>query len=254
MEFQVNVTNVNGMTATASYYDPITNTSEPITVVSRTSNALVLNIQAVDYPRLITINENGGAAPVISPPSSSASVPTGLSSPAQSRFSVALKWTASTDPSGTLAGYDIYRNGSIIATTSPTANSYSNCCSLTPSTSYTYSISAYDTANNSSAQSNSIKVSTLPDVPDTPQNLTASAVTSSSIKLTWTPKNDTLATIAGYDIYRNNVLVGTVSSGTSFTNTGLSANTSYQYYVEAYSTPSTNISAKSTVITVKTAP
>jgi hypothetical protein len=57
MDFQVNITNVNGNSASVSYYDPITNTSEPVSVVSRGSNNIVLNIQSLDYPRLISISD-----------------------------------------------------------------------------------------------------------------------------------------------------------------------------------------------------
>jgi hypothetical protein len=67
MSFEVNVSNVDGNKATASYYDPITDTSKPIQVVSKSSNTLVLNIEAVDYPRLITIDDTGGSTP---PPAS----------------------------------------------------------------------------------------------------------------------------------------------------------------------------------------
>jgi len=79
MDFQVNVTNVHGDTASASYYDPITNSSEPITVVSRSSNNLVLNVQSVDYPRLITIDENGSPLPV---PTQTSGVPGSNPNPA----------------------------------------------------------------------------------------------------------------------------------------------------------------------------
>lgn len=56
MDFQLNITNVNGNNATVSYYDPITNTSQPATIVSRTPDDIVVNIEAVDYPRTLTIN------------------------------------------------------------------------------------------------------------------------------------------------------------------------------------------------------
>ena len=60
-----------------------------------------------------------------------------------------LSWTASTDAVG-VAGYRIYRNGTLIASTSST--SYQNT-GLASNTTYSYRVSAYDAADNASAQS-----------------------------------------------------------------------------------------------------
>ncbi len=65
--------------------------------------------------------------------------------------SIALSWTASSDTgSSGLAGYRIYRGGTLIATS--VTNTYTNT-GLTPSTTYSYTVQAYDGANNFSAQS-----------------------------------------------------------------------------------------------------
>lgn len=69
-----------------------------------------------------------------------------------------LTWTASTDAVG-VTGYQILRNGSQIATS--TSNSYTDSNAL-PATSYTYSVKAYDAANNVSAASATTAVTTLP--------------------------------------------------------------------------------------------
>ncbi|HEY0662515.1 MAG TPA: glycosyl hydrolase family 18 protein [Lysobacter sp.] len=89
------------------------------------------------------------------------SVPTGLASPSQTSSSVSLSWNASTDNAGGsgVAGYDVYRNGSLIA--SPTATSYTNS-GLAASTTYTYKVRARDNAGNASAQSAQISVTTAP--------------------------------------------------------------------------------------------
>lgn len=79
------------------------------------------------------------------------SVPTGLSAIAVSGTQINLAWSASTDTGGSgLAGYRIYRGGSLIGTS--TTTSYSNS-SLTNATTYTYKVAAYDVAGNPSAQS-----------------------------------------------------------------------------------------------------
>jgi hypothetical protein len=83
-------------------------------------------------------------------------VPTGFSSTAVSASQINLTWTVSTDAVG-VAGYNIYRNGSLIGTSA--TNSYSST-GLSPSTTYAYTVSAYDAAGNTSAQSSSVSATT----------------------------------------------------------------------------------------------
>jgi hypothetical protein len=83
--------------------------------------------------------------------------PTGLTGSAASPTQINLSWTASTDTSGVVAGYTIYRNGAQIATT--TSTSYSDT-GVAASTTYTYTVAAYDTVNIPSAQSGGINVTT----------------------------------------------------------------------------------------------
>jgi chitinase len=87
------------------------------------------------------------------------SVPTGLSSPSRNSSSISLSWNASSDNVGGsgVAGYDVYRNGSLVG--SPASTSYTDA-GLTPSTAYNYRVRARDNAGNASAQSGQITVST----------------------------------------------------------------------------------------------
>ncbi|HZG56038.1 discoidin domain-containing protein [Paenibacillus sp.] len=68
--------------------------------------------------------------------------------------------------------------------------------------------------------------------PTAPSGLTATAVSSSAIDLAWTASSDNVG-VAGYRVYRNGTLVGTVS-GTSYSDTGLTASTTYNYTVRAF--------------------
>jgi chitodextrinase len=68
--------------------------------------------------------------------------------------------------------------------------------------------------------------------PTAPTNLVANPVSSSSIALSWTGSTDNVA-VAGYRVSRNGTLVGS-PTGTSWTDTGLTANTSYDYSVVAF--------------------
>src|SRR5437899_8821706 len=97
------------------------------------------------------------AVPDLTPPSG----PTNLSASAVSSAQINLSWTASTDNVG-VAGYTIYRGGAQVGTTALT--SYSDT-SLSPSTTYTYTVAAYDAAGNVSALSASASAATLPPPP-----------------------------------------------------------------------------------------
>jgi chitodextrinase len=83
--------------------------------------------------------------------------------------------------------------------------------------------------------------------PSTPTNLTATAVTSSSVKLNWSASSDNIG-VTGYNIYRNGTKINT-SATNSFTDTGLSVGVSYTYTIDAYDAGG-NISAKSTATSI----
>lgn len=74
------------------------------------------------------------------------SMPANLTATATSSSQVSLSWAASTDNIG-VAGYRIYRSGALISSTP--GLSYVDT-GLTASTSYSYAVSAYDAAGNSS--------------------------------------------------------------------------------------------------------
>lgn len=86
--------------------------------------------------------------------------------------------------------------------------------------------------------------------PTVPTNFAKSNVTSTAVTLSWTASLDNVG-VAGYELYRNNVRVGT-PTGTSFTDSGLTAATDYTYTVRARDT-SGNLSAFSTTLAVRTA-
>ena len=96
----------------------------------------------------ITIkNKGSGSGDQIAP-----SIPSNLKAGAITQNSIGLSWSASTDdPSGSgLAGYIIYRNGTILTTTDKTSFTDIN---LSPGTNYSYSIAAFDKSSNRSDQS-----------------------------------------------------------------------------------------------------
>ena len=92
------------------------------------------------------------------------SVPSGLTSPTQTSSSITVNWTAATDNAGGsgVAGYDVYRNGSLVA--SPTTTSHTSN-GLNANTQYTFRVRARDNAGNASAQSGEITARTTTTPP-----------------------------------------------------------------------------------------
>jgi hypothetical protein len=85
--------------------------------------------------------------------------------------------------------------------------------------------------------------------PTVPTGLTATAASTSQINLSWTASTDNVA-VVGYKIYRGGVYLTSVS-GTSTSDTGLSAATPYCYQISAYDAAN-NASSLSTVVCATT--
>src|SRR5205807_4463479 len=68
--------------------------------------------------------------------------------------------------------------------------------------------------------------------PTVPTGLTATAISSSQINLSWTASTDNVG-VTGYNIFRGVVKIGTTPS-TSYQDAGLNASTSHSYNVSAF--------------------
>ena len=86
------------------------------------------------------------------------STPAGLAAGTTTASSVALTWSASTDNVG-VTGYDVLRNGQVVATSATTSF---NDTGLTADTSYTYGVRARDAAGNTSPVGTAITARTKP--------------------------------------------------------------------------------------------
>ncbi len=176
--------------------------------------------------------------------------PTNLASSNVTYNSVQISWTSSTDNVG-VTGYKIYRNGSYLTSVTGTSHTVT---SLSASTSYSFYVTAYDAAGNNSSASNTINVTTssAPDTqaPTAPTSLASSNVTQTSVNLSWTASTDNVG-VTAYEIYKNGALL-TTTANTSYTVTGLTAATSYSFYVKAKDAAG-NVSAASNTINVTTA-
>ena len=159
-------------------------------------------------------------------------VPDGLAVLPASPTSVVLVWTASSDNVG-VAGYNVYRDGSKIATSPYPVYTDTG---RTSGTSYCYMVEAFDGKGNVSTSKSSESCATPPATadsiaPSTPTGLSATTVSASQIDLSWSASTDNVG-VLGYAIYRGATLVATVN-GTSFSDVGLAAGTTYSYTVKA---------------------
>lgn len=105
---------------------------------------------------------------------------------------------------------------------------------LAPNTTYNYRVRSIDAAGNERIGTNgTFATAAVADTtpPSAPTGLTATAVSSTQINLSWTASTDNVA-VTGYQIFRAGSQIGT-STTTTFNNTGLSPNTTYSYTVRA---------------------
>ncbi|MDQ7093885.1 cell wall-binding repeat-containing protein [Desulfosporosinus sp. PR] len=164
--------------------------------------------------------------------------PTNLTATAVSSSQVYLTW----DPVGSTTGYYIYRstsaagNYSIVA--SPATNSYTDS-GLSPGTAYYYKVKAANIlgVGSDSAIVYVVTVSSGSTAALTaPANLTATVASSSQIYLTWS----SVSYATSYYVYRATsssavyTMVGAPTT-TSWTDTGLTLNTTYYYKIQAVS-------------------
>lgn len=141
--------------------------------------------------------------------------PSNLTASNTTETSTDLSWNASTDNVG-VTGYDVYQDGSVIATV--TGTSY-QVTGLSASTAYAFYVNAKDAAGNVSGNSNTVNVTTA-----TPADTTAPVITlngSSTINLqvgdTYTELGATATDNVDGDISANIVITGTVDTNTAGT-------------------------------------
>ncbi len=167
--------------------------------------------------------------------------PTDLTSNAVGQTTASLRWT---DLASGETGYVVERSTTSgsgftrIATLAANSTSYDDT-SLTQATTYYYRVYAYNTGGPSTLTPE-LAVTTLQPPPSAPSALSATPFSATRIDLSWT---DNASNESGYRIERSTTSgsgfsqVGTAAAdATSFSDTGLSGETTYYYRVYAYNT------------------
>ena len=222
------------------------------TALIKTATATVSNgilsitfIHQVEDPFVDAIEViSQSVAPDTTPPSA----PGTLTATAAGQTQINLSWGAATDNVG-VTGYLIEScqgagcsNFAQIGTTTG-ATTFSNT-GLTANTPYSYRVRARDAAGNNGGYSNTASATTQSasdtTPPSAPGTLTATAAGATQINLSWGAATDNVA-VTGYLIERcqgagcSNFaqIAAPTGTGTTFSNTGLTANTPYSYRIRA---------------------
>jgi RHS repeat-associated protein len=174
------------------------------------------------------------------PAGSAPAAPTSLTATAVSSSQINLAWI---DNSNNETGFEVERAASssgpwtLLGTTVAGATTYQST-SLSASTTYYYRVRATIGGSNDSVNSNTANATTqAAGAPAAPTSLTAIAVSSSQINLTWT---DNSTNETGFEVERATsssgpwtLLTTTAAGAVSYQSTGLSASTTYYYRVRA---------------------
>jgi chitodextrinase len=163
-------------------------------------------------------------------------VPGGISATAVSFREIDVSWNASSD-NVQVTGYTIYRNGAFLTTAGAGVTAWADTTVL-GTTTYSYSVDAFDSAGNHSASSTSASATTPatpdPQPPTVPAGVAAQVGLVGEVDVTWTAATDNVG-VTGYTIYRGGALLATVSGSTlAFADRTVAGLTTYSYTVDSF--------------------
>ena len=212
-----------GAPAYASWYDPTNGTFSAIPgsplANAGTRTFTPSNSNSGGDADWVLVLEATSVPPDSQPPS----VPTGLAAGNVLSSQLTISWMPSTDNVG-VAGYKVYRNGVLVHTTP--ASSYTDS-GLSPNTTYTYTVAAFDYANNVSAQSAPLNATTAAPGPEfVQQNYSTPQSPQSPVSVTYTGDQTAGNT--------NILAIGWNDTTASITSVGDSAGNVYQQAIATF--------------------
>jgi fibronectin type 3 domain-containing protein len=176
-----------------------------------------------------------------------------LAATVNSTAKITLDWSGATDNVG-VTGYRVFRDGVQLAEMS---GAHYVDATVSPDTNYSYTVVALDAAGNVSPPSAPAIVSTTgaPDgtPPSKPGSLTAAAVSSSQVNLSWSASTDNVR-VVGYKVYRNGTLLPGPTQPdpnppTTWSDQTASPGTTYTYEVSAVDAAGNESSKESDSVT-----
>ncbi len=197
----------------------------------------------------VSVGPSGASVSIQFPGGGDTQAPTGpasLSASATSSSTVQLSWPAATDNVG-VAGYRVYRGTTQIAQITALSHLDSG---LTPGTTYSYQVRAYDAAGNLGAPASASATTTGAGdtaAPSVPTGLAATVQKGRKVVLSWNASSDNVG-VVGYDLYRNGSLIAG-PAGTSYNDRP--GRGTFTYQVRARDAAG-NVSALSAAVTVTT--
>ena len=227
----INMSKISGTGVRASWLNPrdgiytsignFTNTGSRIfdaPGATAAGNDWVLVMDSITTPAFDFSISNGGSRSVAQGQSVSNSISVSL----VSGTSQSVSFSASGLPTGAAATF----SPTSCSPACPTTLTISTL-STTPAGTYTITVTGNATGGLSKTTSFTLTVIGVDTSPPTvPTGLTATAVSSSQINLSWTTSTDNVG-VAGYKVFRGGTQIATVTTGTSYFNTGLSPSTTY---------------------------
>ncbi|MGV3719337.1 MAG: fibronectin type III domain-containing protein [Actinomycetota bacterium] len=193
--------------------------------------------------RVKATNAGGDSAP--SPTASATTLPNPPAAPANlvanavSGTVVQLSWVDNSSGGSSETGFSVERKeaGGVFAVIAQTGVNFTTHQDngLTPGVTYVYRVRAFNAGGNS-AYTNEATVGTTPTPPDAPTAVSVTALSKSSLRFTWA---DNSSNEANFVIERKTgngsfgFLVNRGANTTSYDDTGLTANTTYSYRVQA---------------------
>lgn len=152
---------------------------------------------------------------------------------------VSLQWRASTDGkrgSG-LAGYEIFENGTAIASTLSTKFTVTG---LASSTTFQFAVRARDKAGNVSGLGNTVSATTMgpscTSYPAVPAGLQVGSVSASTANLLWNAVTASAGCTVTYNLYRDGTPIASGLTTAAYNASGLLPSTAYQFAVSATDT------------------
>ncbi len=211
-----------GSTSTTSFSDT---SLDPSTLYSYEVSAV--NGEGLEGPK------SDPASATTDPDDTPPPAPSSLVATPMSASRINLSWIAAVDPESGVARYNVYRDGALVGSTSST---FFSDTGLNPATKYSYRVSAVNGDGLEGPRSGEASATTEAETdgtpPPTPSDLTASAVSTSQINLTWTAVDDSESGVTGYNVYRDGEFVS-ATANTTFADTELEPGTTYGYRVSA---------------------